>query len=130
MGSPHCPTCVYRIPTCVELSQCMHRPVRIMEELCRLPTYLDLDPHQESDPDLRQRQRRLHLRKGNSHHSWGSLPLWPNKLPHDSIQLVTALECLAGTPPNLFQRRLTEVALWARQEASFWVPYVTVSNSN
>ncbi|MED6182798.1 hypothetical protein PIB30_032019 [Stylosanthes scabra] len=29
--------------------------------------------------------------------------------------------------PNLFQRRLTEVAFWARQEAGFWVPYVTLA---
>ncbi|MED6122634.1 hypothetical protein PIB30_041575 [Stylosanthes scabra] len=58
-GSSLGPTCVCRIPTCVELSQQrMHRPVRTMEELCRVLTYLDLEPHQENDPDLGQRKGR------------------------------------------------------------------------
>ncbi|MED6122632.1 hypothetical protein PIB30_041573 [Stylosanthes scabra] len=55
MGSSLGSTCVRRISICVELSQQhMHQPVRTMEELCRLPTYLDLEHHQENDLDLGQ----------------------------------------------------------------------------
>ncbi|MED6218453.1 hypothetical protein PIB30_026676 [Stylosanthes scabra] len=82
-GNPHCPTCTYRIPTCEELSQVVCRIIRWVNNL-----------------DLGQHQRRLHLRKGNSRHLWDSLSMSPNKPLHNSTQLVTASECLAGTPPT------------------------------
>ncbi|MED6144857.1 hypothetical protein PIB30_019477 [Stylosanthes scabra] len=74
-GNPHCPTCTYRIPTCEELSQVVCRPVRITEYSFRPPTYLDLESRRVNNPDLGQHRRRLHLRKGNSRHSWGSLSM-------------------------------------------------------